>query len=351
MFDPQTPGLLHYEDFILNQPLTVKGPVVTAEAIKAFARLYDPQPIHLDEEAAKTSIVGGLCASGFHTCCMMMRLLCDGYVLRTASLGGPGLDELKWLKPVRPGDVLQLRLVATEKRVMASRPSVGIVLVTYDMLNQNDETVLVSACHQMVRVRDPKPVADAGPRAAKAAPPPTIDLWDAPLADAPVSPGLYFEDRVIGETRAIGTHTFTAEEIVAFARQYDPQPFHLDDVAGKASLFGGLAASGWHTACIFIRLLVADRQGEEAKTRAAGKVVPVYGPSPGFKNLRWIKPVLAGDTLEYRHRVNGKVDLKSRPDRGMLLSVTQARNQRGELTFEQHGAILVERRQPAGKNT
>jgi acyl dehydratase len=346
MFSPTTTGLMHFEDFILGQPLTVGAERVTREDIKAFARRYDPQLIHLDEEAAKTSIVGGLCASGFHTCCLMMRMLCDGFLLRTASLGAPGLEELKWVKPVRPDDVLSVRIMAHEKRVMASRPNVGLVRTTYDVVNQTGEAVLTSWCNQIIRVRDPKPVAD-GDAAARAKSPALPDLWDVPPEQTPQSTGLFFEERALGETRRIGEHTFDREGIIAFATLYDPQPFHLDEEAGKASLFGGLAASGWQTAVEYIRFLVADRQREEAKLRAAGQRLPVYGPSPGFKNLRWIKPVLMGDTLEYRHRISGKVDLKSRPDRGMLQSFTQARNQRGELVFSYEGAILVERLKPA----
>jgi acyl dehydratase len=344
MFDPQQTGIIHFEDIRLDQPIDIGGVELTADLIKDFARRYDPQPIHLDEEAAKQSIVGGLCASGFHTCCLMMRMLCDDFLLRTASLGAPGLEEVRWVKPVRPGMQLRVRLTAKEKRVMGSRPDIGLVFAQYDVLDQTGDVLMYSTCHQIIRLRDPKPKGAEPKRADKpnadAAP---VDLWDKPVEDAPVAAGLYFEERIVGETRVLGAHTFERDAIIAFAKLYDPQPFHLSEDAGKASLFGGLAASGWHTACAHIRLIVADRQAEEAKLRAAGRTVPIYGPSPGFKNLRWIKPVMVGDTLEYRHRITGKVDLKSRPDRGMLQSVTQARNQSGVLVFEYNGAILAER--------
>lgn len=349
MFDQNAPGLLHFEDFVTGQPWTYGAVQMTRDEIKDFARRYDPQRIHLDEDFAKTSIVGGLCASGFHTCCLMMRMLCDGFLLRTASLGAPGLDELKWVRPVRPDDVLSVRIEAHDKRVMTSRPHVGLVRTSYDVLNQNGEAVLTSWCNQIIRLRNPSAgqksagAPKSGGIAARQPSAPLPDLWDTPLELTPQSSGLFFEERALGETRAIGTHTFERDDIIAFARLYDPQPFHLDDAAGKASLFGGLAASGWHTAVEYIRFLVADRMREEAKMRATGRRLPVYGPSPGFKNLRWIKPVLMGDTLAYRHRISGKVDLRSRPDRGMLQSYTQARNQRGELVFSYEGAILVER--------
>lgn len=343
MFDTSLTGLVHYEDIETGKPLTFGARPVTADEIKAFARRWDPQPIHLDEEAAKASIVGGLCASGFHTCCIMMRLLVDHFLLRTASLGAPGLEEVKWLKPVRPGDVLSIRISASQKRVMASRPEVGIVLASYDVLNQAGDAVLAATCNQMVRVRAPGPKAQSSaPREHK---PALINLWDF-LATAPgLSQSRYYEDRIVGETWDVGTQTFTRDDILAFAHEWDPQPFHIDDAAAKASLFCGLAASGWHTGCHYVRLLVADRQRAEAALRAAGQPVPIYGPSPGFRNLRWIKPVMAGDTLDYRSHLSAKRDLPNHPTRGLLSMVTQARNQKGDIVFHYEGAIFAEKRQ------
>ncbi len=342
MFDPKLTGLVHLEDIVIGRPMTLGAWVVSADDIKSFARRFDPQPIHLDEEAAKASIVGGLCASGFHTCCIMMRLLVDHFLIRAASLGAPGLEEVKWLQPVRPGDVLSLRIHAESKRVMASRPEVGIVLAVYEVLNQSGAVVLSSACNQMIRVRRPGPkAAPTAPREPRATLP---NLWDIAAVDRGVLVDLYFEDRVVGETWDVGRHTFERDEILDFARHWDPQPFHLDDTAGKASLFGGLAASGWHTGCHYIRLLVADRQKMESALREAGRPVPVYGPSPGFRNLRWIKPVMVGDTLEYRTLTAGKRDLPNHPTRGLLAMTTQARNQNGEIVFHYEGAIFAQRR-------
>jgi acyl dehydratase len=342
MFEPSSTGQRFFEDIVLDQPMTFGAVRVSRDDIMTFARAYDPQPIHLDEAAAKASIVGGLCASGFHTCCLMMRMLCDHFLNTTASLGAPGLDEVKWLQPLRPDDVISVRIIADTKRVMTSRPAVGLVHVNYAVLNQNGDSIMTSSCTQLIRVRQPAPESTDRPaRAPKAE---VLDLWAEAPELSPVSSGQYFEERVLGETRVLGQHTFDTNEVIAFAKLYDPQPFHLDVAAGHASLFGGLSASGWHTACHFIRLVVADRQRQEQALRDQGRPVPAYGPSPGFKNLRWIKPVMVGDTIEYRQRTTGKVELKSRPDRGILQMVSQARNQHGQLVFDYHGAIFVERK-------
>ena len=157
---------------------------------------------------------------------------------------------------------------------------------------------------------------------------------------------MFFENLQSGEISDFGRHTFNRDEIIAFAREFDPQPFHLDDAAAKASLFGALCASGWHTASIFIREVVTHRLGGSSSSRAAGERQPVYGPSPGFRNLRWPKPVYVGDTIEFRARLAEKIDLKSRPGRGILASEVQARNQKGEIVFALISQILADRREP-----
>jgi acyl dehydratase len=180
--------------------------------------------------------------------------------------------------------------------------------------------------------------------AAKPARNSIASLWDDQTVVAQPYPDLPFEDRRIGETTDIGRHTFSRDDIIGFARQFDPQPFHLDEAAAKASLFGGLCASGWQTAAFLIRGGVTTRQQASAAARARGVELATYGPSPGFRNVRWLKPVFVGDTIEYRTRVADKVDLKSRPDRGLLVNEAQGRNQHGEVVFAITTQMLVERR-------
>jgi hypothetical protein len=103
----------------------------------------------------------------------------------------------------------------------------------------------------------------------------------------------FFEDIQIGQRREIGSFTFTADAIKKFAAQFDPQRFHLDEEEGNKSLFGGLAASGWHVAAVCMKLMVADGQRLAKEAAARGETIAVWGPSPGFRELRWIKPVLA----------------------------------------------------------
>lgn len=148
--------LIHFEDMNpgTEYPLGPKH-VVTDEVI-AFASEYDPQPMHLDEEAGKASILGGLAASGWHSCAMLMRMMCDSYMLRAAAEGAPGLDYVKWIRPVLAEDVLSGETRVVDRRVSRSRPGIGIVHLRHELRNQRGETVLVSENPVMLRLRAPQ---------------------------------------------------------------------------------------------------------------------------------------------------------------------------------------------------
>ena len=159
----------------------------------------------------------------------------------------------------------------------------------------------------------------------------------------------YFEDVVIGTRRELGSYTFTAERIKAFAAKYDPQAFHLDEEAGRKSLFGGLAASGWHTASAWMRAAV-DSGSRERSAKADGDDALAGGPSPGFKNLRWPKPVLAGDTITFFTEVKSKRASVTRPQWGLIFVLNTGENQRGELVFSFDGSAFVARRPDQAKS-
>jgi acyl dehydratase len=156
----------------------------------------------------------------------------------------------------------------------------------------------------------------------------------------------FFEDLVVGQRREVGSFTFTAEDIKRFATQFDPQRFHLDEEAGRNSLFGGLAASGWHVGSVCMKLLVADGQRQAKEAAARGETVAVWGPSPGFRELRWIKPVLAGDTIAFASEIESLRTSEKRPEWGILQARNTGTNQRGELVFSLLATAFVPRRNP-----
>jgi acyl dehydratase len=154
----------------------------------------------------------------------------------------------------------------------------------------------------------------------------------------------FFEDLEIGRRREIGSFTFTAENIKKFAAQFDPQRFHLDEEEGRKSLFGGLAASGWHVGSVCMKLLVENGQRQIQEAVARGEKVAVWGPSPGFRDLRWLKPVLAGDTITYATEVASKRVSEKRPEWGIVEARNTGTNQRGELAFSLLATAFVPRR-------
>lgn len=150
----------YWEDFKLGEVEQIGERRVDQDEVVAFARQFDPQPFHVDETAAKASMYGGLIASGWHTCSMVMRMMCDAYLLDSASLGSPGIDKLKWLKPVRPGDTLRARRTTLEIRASKSKPDVGIVSNLWEVFNQKGELVMSMEGYGMFRRRNP----GAGPQ-------------------------------------------------------------------------------------------------------------------------------------------------------------------------------------------
>jgi acyl dehydratase len=146
----------------------------------------------------------------------------------------------------------------------------------------------------------------------------------------------YFEDFAVGETLDLGSRSLTQDQIVAFARDYDPQPFHIDPEAAKKSAFGGLIASGWQTVGVFMSLLVHGLMND---TISLG--------SPGIEGIQWLKPVKPGDVLSARIRVAEAIASKSKPDRGIIKTDGEVRNQHGDVVMTIRAVNFFGRR-PAG---
>lgn len=147
---------LYFEDFALGQPVAFGRTVVTKDEIVAFATVFDPQPLHLDEDAARSSVIGRLCASGWHSCAILMRMLTDELLNKASSLGSPGMEEVKFLKPVFPGDALSARYTCLERRELKSRPDVGVCRMLFEMLNQRGDVVLSWDTSQFFATRERK---------------------------------------------------------------------------------------------------------------------------------------------------------------------------------------------------
>jgi len=154
----------------------------------------------------------------------------------------------------------------------------------------------------------------------------------------------YFEDIPVGVPAEIGSHSFAQEEMIRFAEKYDRQDYHLDPEAARAGPFGGLIASGWYTGAVFQSLFVRHLQKIAEELRRAGRPVARLGPSPGFTDLKWPRPVYAGDTVSFRTTVEKKRVLRTRPGWGAVHFSNEGFNQKGERVYAFRGITFVERK-------
>jgi len=145
----------YWEDFKPGDTFPMGERAMDRDEMMAFARQFDPQPFHVDEAAAKRSMYGGLIASGWHTVAIVMRMMCDSYLNQSASLGSPGVDNVRWLKPVRPGDTIRAQRTVLESRASQSRPEMGLVKTRWEVFNQDGELVMTMEGTGMFQRRSP----------------------------------------------------------------------------------------------------------------------------------------------------------------------------------------------------
>lgn len=335
--------MLYFEDFVPGSVNEYGSLPVSQDAILGFARRFDAQDFHIDPEKAKASFVGSLIGSGWHSCALLMRLAAEAFFLDTTSMGSPGVEEVKWLRPVKPGDTLRLRWTIAETKESRSRPEMGLVKFRFELLNQRDEPVVEQVNWVMFGRRGSGFEAAGGDWLAHSASyePPQLTTSVEPPTKPTASPR-YFDELVVGDSYELGSLVFTPQEIVAFARSFDPQPFHMDEEAARKSSFGNLCASGWHTAAGWMAAMVSHRRRQEAML--APTAAPRLGPSPGFKNLLWLKPVYAGDRITYHSTVADKRPSFSRPEWGLFFHHNTGVNQKGETVLSFEGCVFLERK-------
>ena len=318
---PGKDDLRYFEDFIPGVQEDYGSVTVSDAAIIEFAREFDPQPMHLDATSAQAKEVGGLIASGWHTCSLNMRMMADHFILKSAGMGSPGVSNVKWLSPVRPGDTLTGVMEVRDKRASASKPDRGFIDFHFELKNQHGKPVLEQTNLVMYGRREPGVAEKAASSIAR---PVEETFIGEPTADRLG----YIEDVIPGTVLKFGTYDFEAPTMIRFAKRFDPQAFHLDEAIGKASHFGGLSASGWHTASAWMRVIIDYWAAREAEAP-----LPKRGMGFGFDDLQWKRPVLAGDRLTYYGRILSARKSSSLPGWGILTQRSHAVNQHGVVVF------------------
>lgn len=329
---------IFFEDLEPGEVTTYGRHLVDRDEMVAFARDWDAQPFHLNEESARATHVGRLIASGWYSAALAMRMLCDAWLLRSSVLAGAGVERLRWLEPVVAGDVLSVRQTILDRHPSPSRPGTGLVRLQAELFRADGSPVMDAVHRIALRTR-----TGPAPRPLPKPEPAGIPAVRAEPEDLPAA-ARFFDDVVPGRAIDLDPVTFTPDLITGFARRFDPQPFHLDPAAAEAGFFGGLAASGWQSAAGWMRGF-ANRLERLAET--GGR--PQIGVSPGFRDLRWLRPVYAGDTIRYSCEPVEKRPLASRPGWGVVTSRNAGWNGRGEPVLTFTGSAFWRMRGDAGR--
>lgn len=322
-------SLAAFEDFQPGETRAYGDYPFSAPDMVAFAAAFDPQAFHLDEAAGRKTILGGLAASGWHTCSALMRMMIDGWLTDTTCLAGVGVEDNRWLAPVRPGDRLSARTRTLETIDLRSRPDAGIVRFATSLRNQAGVEVMTQTAAMLFTRRRPL-APDRTPAPAKR----PVSSEPAPerIDDAIGALPDHFARARVGAYAETGETLFTPDVIRAYAEKFDPLPFHLDEEAGRQHFLGAMSAAGWHTASCWMRHFVALRE------KFAGGELPSRA-SPGFSELLWRKPVLVGDRIGFSTQVVAKRPT-SKPNLGLIRSRNLGVNQRGETVLDFYASVF-----------
>jgi acyl dehydratase len=298
-FDELTPGLtLPLGQHSVNEP-----------ALIAYARDFDPQPMHLDAASAQAQGVGGLISSGWQTAAITHAMAMRALLAPEDIIALPAAPRLKWAAPTRVGDVLTGQATVLRRRLSHSRPGMGLVDLAYTLTNQHNAVVLELEERVMLRTAR-KDLPDEGciaPLPAEALPRSQTPAHLGPVQEMPV-----------GLVIPAGHHTFEATQCRTFAQTCNLRPGPLDAA--------GSQVSGWQGSAQWLRQMVDLFHAREA----AGEVLPQRGPGMGLADMVWLKPVKTGDTLAYYSQVLGARPSASKPGWGILTLRNYAYNQRDE---------------------
>jgi acyl dehydratase len=314
-------SLLTFEDFKPGETRDYGDYPIDEAELLAFSAAYDPQPFHLDAGAAKATILGGLAASGWLVCSAQMRMMIDAFLNASACLAGVGIADNRWQAPVRPGDRLTARTTTAGKADLRSRPEAGIVKFATTLRNQAGREVMAQTISILFARREALETPPAAAMRPAVAPPP-LERIDDPVGAMPDS---YARARV-GAYAELGETLFTADLIRDYAIKYDPAPFHIDEEAGRAHVLGAMSAAGLHTASCWMSHFVAARRRLSEGGLASRA-------SPGFKDMIWRRPVLAGDRIAFSTQIAAKRET-SKPGLGLISSRNRGVNQRGEVVLD-----------------
>ena len=326
---------LTFEDFPLGRKFELDSFTLERQDMVNFARTYDPQAFHLNDENTDKTYPGRMVASGWFLCSLLVREFAKGFLKDSNMYCGAGMPELFWLEAVLPGDKLRMEAVVIESRVSRLRPEIGIVTLSGGFINQHDVKVVSNQVVIFIGRRGETAHPNLPDRSILEEK--TVICGNEKAVKLP-----FFEEIEFGSQWNIGSHIFTAERIRAYASLYDPQPFHLDEVLARQSFLGGLCAAGVHVALTWWTLGILNHNRAEAEALQQGTLYPRLGLMQGFRDLTWYLPVYADDVLTYSAKILKKHELPDRKGWGVLDVQASACNQYGETVINYYPSLVLE---------
>jgi acyl dehydratase len=308
----------------------------TADAIKAFAAAYDPQPQHLDECAAKATPLQGLAASGWQACAAVIRRVEQHFESASLRLGIASVEEIRWLRPVRPGDSLEIRVSWQQACTCPDCMNAELRAIVIEAVDQSHVPVLRMHGAATLACRAASP-ADLRGRCAQ-----------RPLRMSRVRrrPGgrlvRYFEDVELGDEIALHPYDFTPGALHTYACIIDGA--FGGSRRSQDAVVAAPGACGWHVVAAWMRRIVDYYHAEADWLATRGHPVPLLGPAAGARCLTWFKPVRAGDRITFSSWAEHKVKAGTSREWGLLVAGAEGRHQNGELVVSLYPQFLLQKR-------
>ena len=314
---------------------------VSARAVEDFAAAYDPQSQHLDGSAAWHTPLQGLAASGWQICALLMRQVKRKLHGAALHIEVPAIDDIRWLQPVRPGDVLEVRLCWRSKCVRSECRNSGGCTVTIEAVNQSRAVVLRMNCNALLACRGA--FLDDAQRRVR-------DCAECLKRMSRVTrrPGghlvRYFEDVALGDEIALGSYHFTAEAVRSYASIIDGASDPGDRCPVPLGKPRGAGVSGWHVVAAWMRRIVDYYHAEADWLAKHGRPVPLLGPAAGARSLSWCRPVCQGDRITFTSWAEHKLNIGTSSEWGLLVAGAEGINQYGEVVVSLYPQFLLQKR-------
>lgn len=323
---------LGWEDLHVGCVIPLGDMTFSRKEIVTFAGIYDPQPAHIDDEAAKSTLLGGLAASGWHSCAALWARAQTGLLAHCRHRGRPVITDIRWLAPVRADDTLQLRAIVTHRKPCPRSARLGQTTLRYDAVNKTGSVVMNLKVNHAFERRADEPSSNICPR-------PSVDSG---ARNTPLRPRRrvcsvsFFEQVETGDEIDLGTYTFTDRNIAEFTTLTGL----IDSRTGDHST----QVNAWHLTAAWMQRIVAYYHGQTERLGRAGTSVPLLGPASGVKHLRWHRRVRSGDVIHFLSWAERKLDLPSHGSWGLLACGAEGIDASGRIVVSFNPQLLLGRR-------